>query len=301
MMTWILLLGLSALLNPSVHASTHGIPSPDFISSMKHHRLDWIVLPPIDADNLKKWNTLEELYKKNKPENIAAKATPTIPKIIHQIWLGSPLPERYKHHQRSWIKMHPTWQYKLWTDRDIRKLGLYNQAAYDAAANYGERSDIARYEILYRFGGLYVDTDFECLIPFDIFHHRYTFYTGVMRIGQIELNNALIGSAPHHPLLRHCIESISNENRFDPITQTEARTGPTHFTKSFFEYISSMPNNDLVIALPISFFYPLPVRVAQYNTLQQIKEWITPNSYAVHYWANSWTHGHGLVNKRASI
>ena len=33
----------------------------------------------------------------------------------------------------------------------------------------GEKSDIFRYEILYRFGGVYVDTDFECIKPFECF------------------------------------------------------------------------------------------------------------------------------------
>ena len=32
-----------------------------------------------------------------------------IPKIIHQIWLGSPLPERYKQWQRTWTDNHPDW------------------------------------------------------------------------------------------------------------------------------------------------------------------------------------------------
>jgi mannosyltransferase OCH1-like enzyme len=41
------------------------------------------------------------------------------------------------------------------------------QAAFDRASNFGEKSDIWRYEILFRLGGVYVDTDFECVRPFD--------------------------------------------------------------------------------------------------------------------------------------
>jgi mannosyltransferase OCH1-like enzyme len=270
--------------------------SVDFTVSMKHHRLKHAPVPPVDQGNLAKWNTLKELYEKNCPENITPHDVPRIPKVIHQIWLGSPFPEKYRRYQKTWLKHHPDWKYKLWTDKDIQKMGLYNQAAYDAAENYGERADIARYEILYRYGGLYVDTDFECLAAFDAFHHRYTFYTGVMRMGEIELNNALIGAAPGHLLLKHCIERISNTHRIDPVTQTIKRTGPAHFSACFFYYLEHNSHADIV-ALPISFFYPLPVRIATYTHRHQIAEWISPSSYAVHYWANSWTHGHGIVHK----
>ena len=78
--------------------------------------------------------------------------------------------------QQSWIKYHPGWQYILWTDEEIEKLNLVNKPLYRACKSYGAKSDIARYEILYRYGGLYVDCDFECLQPFDIFHHSCEFY-----------------------------------------------------------------------------------------------------------------------------
>lgn len=41
------------------------------------------------------------------------------------------------------------------------------QKAFDAAKNYGEKSDILRYEILFVYGGVYADVDVECLQPFD--------------------------------------------------------------------------------------------------------------------------------------
>lgn len=49
--------------------------------------------------------------------------------------------------------------YVLWDDEAVAKLALRNVEAYRTACNYGERSDIARYEILWRYGGVYVDAD----------------------------------------------------------------------------------------------------------------------------------------------
>lgn len=58
-----------------------------------------------------------ELYERNMPFVLIRQEKTKIPKIIHQIWLGSPLPQKFKKLQASWIKMHPEWTYILWTDR----------------------------------------------------------------------------------------------------------------------------------------------------------------------------------------
>src|SRR5438876_9483420 len=51
-----------------------------------------------------------------------------IPKIIHQIWLGSPVPSVYEPFMKSWQEKHPDWEYRLWTDENVHSLfPLYNQ------------------------------------------------------------------------------------------------------------------------------------------------------------------------------
>jgi mannosyltransferase OCH1-like enzyme len=239
---------------------------------------------------------LKNLYNHNKRLMSVASPTPKIPKIIHQIWLGSPFPDKYKKYQESWIRHHPDWEYKLWTDKEVKKLKLYNQEAYENAPNYGEKSDILRYELLFRFGGLYVDIDFECLQPFDIFHHTYQVYVGIMRTDNMRVNNALIGSVPEHGFLKDCIKKIIPAHDHYSHKQTIQRTGPAHFTRCFLKYITHDTNE--MIAFPISFFYPIPIKVGKFHTLDQIRFWIRPETFAVHYWAGSWTHGAGVVRPR---
>ena len=124
------------------------------------------------------WSGVKKLYDTYAVQDLQYAVTPRIPKIIHQVWLGSPFPEKYSYFQSTWQTFHPDWEYILWTEKEIEEFGLVNQAAYDESTNYGQKSDIARYEILYRMGGLYVDTDFECFKNFDILHHCFDFYTG---------------------------------------------------------------------------------------------------------------------------
>ena len=46
---------------------------------------------------------------------------------------------------------------------DVKSIILKNKKAYSLAKNWGMKSDILRYEILQKFGGVYIDTDYECL------------------------------------------------------------------------------------------------------------------------------------------
>jgi mannosyltransferase OCH1-like enzyme len=202
---------------------------------------------------------------------------PKIPKIIHQIWVGKrPLPETYKKLIQTWKDMHPDWEYKLWTDEEVKHLKLKNRKYYDKAYDMCEKANILRYELLEQYGGLYVDIDFECVKPFDIFHHCYDFYTGVSVSQALEiLCNALIACTPHHPIMTHTIERIADKwytekSRFK-------RTGVLHYTQCFKESFESAPGR--TIAFPTTYFYPINLRPKG-----PIETY--PETWAVHYWAH---------------
>src|SRR5690242_18969278 len=90
-----------------------------------------------------------------------------IPRLIHQTWRDEEIPEYLRRFQASWLKHHPAWQYRLWTDDDNRQLIAAHDpeflAIYDAYPFPIQRADAARYFILLLLGGLYIDFDFECL------------------------------------------------------------------------------------------------------------------------------------------
>jgi hypothetical protein len=156
-----------------------------------------------------------------------------IPKIIHQIWLGSARPSspRYEAWFASWTTYHPSWTVRWWHDADVvalKQSGAFrNSRAFAAAENYGEKSDILRYEILLKYGGVYVDTDMECLASFESLHGgssggssggsrngnedgRVSFYTGYSNTATVELNNGIFGSVPGHPILEKLVQAIAD-------------------------------------------------------------------------------------------
>lgn len=223
---------------------------------------------------------LRDLYLRNHP--LLKQPIRAIPRIIHQIWLGSPLPERYRQLQQTWKTLHPDWEYKLWTEEDLDNFSLVNQNAFDESRNYGEKANIWRYEILDRFGGLYIDTDFQALRPFDPIHDLYEFYAGLATVDRITLiNNGLIASIPGHPILKACIRSIRQKKTYGH--GQYGRNGTIFFGHTIMQTILDNPGMNVLI-FPPTYFYPYPGKKA----VHALEEYIIESSFAVHFWDMSW-------------
>lgn len=230
-------------------------------------------------DNLK-------LFKKifNKNINIRATLNSKIPKIIHQIWLGGKFPNQFKKITDTWLKMHPDWKYYLWTDDNIKELyPLYNQKYFDEETNLAQKTEILRYEILYRFGGVYVDTDYECIKNFDELVNKYNFFVGIQPYDAAPyfLEISIIGSSQNHPIMKHAVETIEySRNERMPLY----RTGPGHITKSF-KFITQF-NDDSVMIFPVSVLYPLGF-LDRNKRIDPIC-FLGKESYGIHYWSGTW-------------
>lgn len=135
----------------------------------------------------------------------------SIPKIIHQIWVGpKPIPEKYIKLGETWKKLHPDWEYKLWRDEDIKDWDFGSKDLYEKASSYQERADVLRYEILNKYGGIYVDTDYEALQNFDELASKYDFFASIEPVfdNYIAVTSAIIGSKPHNKILTDTIRDV---------------------------------------------------------------------------------------------
>ena len=260
----------------------------DFDESMKTARYPRAItatMSLVGVDGMVLLNFFRNLFEKNNLSRIVPAREVKIPKIIHQIWLGSPVPPVLERYMNTWIKYHVgrEWQYKLWTEEDIAQFRLYNQKFYDASDNYGVKSDIARWEILYSMGGVYVDTDFECFRPLDILHYTYDFYIALQPLDSlfVQLGIGLVGTVPGHPIIKHCIETIKDDWQKKGAPK---KTGPVHFTRSFYQMADREGYKD--IAFPASYFYPLG---CQKNTDRiDIEAWEKRGAFGVHWWGKTW-------------
>ena len=91
-----------------------------------------------------------------------------IPKIIHYCWFGrSPLPPLAIKCIESWRKYLPDYEIKEWNEDNFDvNIIPYTAEAY-AQKKYAFVSDYARFWILYKYGGIYFDTDVEVIRPLD--------------------------------------------------------------------------------------------------------------------------------------
>src|SRR5690606_14750040 len=129
----------------------------------------WLDLHSEDLENLQFYKSL--FFKNRAP---LPEIRQKIPKVIHFIWLGQrPFPESSKKNLLSWRNLHPDWIMKFWTDSSEMKTPISGMEPHSVSciplsklghlitqtSNYGELSDLFRYEILFHEGGIYADHD----------------------------------------------------------------------------------------------------------------------------------------------
>lgn len=110
-----------------------------------------------------------------------------IPKVIHQIWFGKALEKttvRYHlMHNLATVALNNGWDYKCWTNDDLTPEGFpltweFMQLAIKKGeefeqSRFAQVADLARLELLHRFGGVYMDSLFGIGKPFlDYIHSK---------------------------------------------------------------------------------------------------------------------------------
>ncbi|MEM7461530.1 MAG: glycosyltransferase [Pseudomonadota bacterium] len=161
-------------------------------------------------------------YDAIKPDQIKAKAKPAIPKVFHQIWLGGPVPDKLQALSRTWRDRHPDWEFQLWDDERINDFEFGTSDLFERASCWGQKSDLLRAEILYQFGGVYVDFDYDNYASIDDLVERYEFFGTLRNIfppflgwpqmwrSPVIACNSLFGSKPGHPVLAAYLKLVRN-------------------------------------------------------------------------------------------
>lgn len=135
-----------------------------------------------------------------------------IPRIIHQLWIGpKPSPDKL---MDSWRDKNPDYEYIRWSESELEKRGFVSECASQIAdmTEINGKADIYRWEILYKYGGIFVDADSICLEPFGDTFLEKTAFAGFenenVRSGLVATGT--MGFIPGHPLCRAAIDFIIN-------------------------------------------------------------------------------------------
>lgn len=226
-------------------------------------------------------------YEAKKPSKMVYNQDPLVPKVMHQIWIGgNSIPPLYENYLAECRKLHPDWEFKIWYDQDIENLNMQYKDSYQMSRSYAGKVDIARYEILYRFGGVYRDLDVKCIRPIDDLNHLYDFYASIEGPYMYRypiLNAGVIGASPKHKILLATLEYIKNNLAQDLKLLDQGINYPGAFKLSsgatifhFFgvhgtmapltkAFVANVSLNDKSIALPPTYLIEAYPYISKYN------------------------------------
>lgn len=185
-----------------------------------------------------------------------------IPHILHQTWKSRHVPMRFRRFVASW-RQHNRLEHRFYSDGDLRRLVASHfpqyLALYDGFACNLERTDFARYVMMYVEGGVYADLDMECLQPIDCLLESEGPVIGTEPREHIKLYrtdtllcNAILLSPPGNPLWRELLAYIAAIYR--PNGNVVYNTGPMALT-TFRERRPELFTNAQIT--PPNVFYPL--------------------------------------------
>lgn len=218
-----------------------------------------------------------------------------IPKIIHYCWFGhGELPDTAKQCIASWKKFCPEFEIKEWNEENFDiNAHAYTKDAY-SAKKYAFVSDYARYFILEKNGGIYMDVDVELVKPIDTFIDHELFL-GRQDDGQVN-PGLIMGSNANHWFLKKVLE-FYDTHKFD--TNVNVVSITTSLLES--EGMSSRDNNEVIKGINIynsNYFCPI-------SYLTGILE-LRKESVSIHHFDGSWLTDeeklrHTVLNKYINI
>jgi mannosyltransferase OCH1-like enzyme len=158
----------------------------------------------------------------------------------------------------------------LWTEKNLPRLDL--QRYFDGPYSYSLKADIARYEILRSFGGLYIDVDVECQKKIEPLLAGAAVVAGYESASA--LCTAVMASVPGEPLWDEILRELPSVIEIH--RGNSSQSGPLLFSRH------AIPCHR-VRKLPPAAFYP-------YGWWEKHRRGEAfPEAYAIHHWDGSWT------------
>lgn len=229
----------------------------------------------------------------------------SIPKIIHYCWFGgNPLPELALRCIESWKKYFPDYEIKEWneTNFDVNIIP-YTAQAYKAK-KYAFVSDYARFWILYKYGGLYFDTDVEVVKNMDDIISKGSFM-GCENWAQPGATPAQLGVAPGlglgvnpgQGLIGEILDHYKTLSFLDKNGKPNLETIVEITTKLLCKYglqnVNEIQNVRGVNVYPKDYFCPIDM------ITEKLK--ISSNTVSIHWYMGSWVEHRQWRNIRSFL
>ena len=224
-----------------------------------------------------------------------------IPKVIHYCWFGrKPLPKSAQKCIASWRKFFPDYEIKEWNENNFDVNSIpYTQQAYETK-KYAFVSDYARFWVLYKFGGLYFDTDVEVIKPMEGIIERGPFM-GFEKGAALDgkpmvapgLGLAVEGGHPFYKKMLDYYESIRFLNDDGTVN---AHTIVEYTTRILYD--NGMSPSECLQCVEGIWIYPVDVFCPMDSTTGIIR--ITDKTVSIHHYDCSWLN-HNTIRFRLHL
>lgn len=233
-------------------------------------------------------------------EKIYVEPNNEIQKIIHQIWFGKPLDKKtLRFNLMKKVKtlaVKNGYEYKCWTDKDLNYENFpltweFIQLAIEKGeeleqSRFAQVADLARLEILHRFGGIYLDSLFE--ISKELLNFINTNNKRELIVANEDpcdlnckgnknkkyLSNAFFAARPGSEILKRLLNyDVLSEIDWDSV-YINRTTGPYFFR-------SAIKDKDDVLVIPTEKIYPFMVNESDYRKAKP-NECVKPDNTILH-------------------
>lgn len=221
-----------------------------------------------------------------------------IPKIIHYCWFGgNSKPKEVLKCIESWKKFLPDYEIKEWNESnyDITKC-KYMADAYKEK-KWAFVSDFCRLDVVYQYGGIYLDTDVEVLRSFDPLLTEELFCgfesrdTKQQRKWKMDLEESVsfglgFGARKKHPILKEMIDLYYTLDFYNKDGSLNLLSCPVYQTEILVKHglIQNGKTQRFDGGIAYSPEYFCPQSNLTYRML-----FLTSNTYSIHHFSNSWT------------
>ena len=210
-----------------------------------------------------------------------------IPKIIHYCWVGGQeKPASVQYCIESWKKFCPDYVIKEWNESnyDFSK-NEYMKQAYEAK-KWGFVPDYARLDIIYEYGGIYLDTDVELLKSFDEVLNQAAFM-GFENTGDgvffVNCGHGF-GAEPHHKIIGDARNLYEHINFINEDGTYNMLPSPHYTTQTLKKYGMVQENKDQQLSDMIVYasdvLCPKNFRTGEIN--------ISKRTISIHHFTASW-------------
>lgn len=210
-----------------------------------------------------------------------------INKVIHSFWFSKEKkPQKYQECMDSWKRFCPDFEIKEWNadNYNIEK-SSYMMQAYDKKM-WAFVSDYARLDVVYQYGGIYLDMDVELLKPIDELLSHSAFFA-FDSSNYVDLGTGF-GAIERHMLVGRLLKAYQDEEFIYDSEKPDIfriKTQPA-FLLPVFEEFGFERNNTLQIKDDVVFYSPDYFRVVA--DMSHESRDFRGNEYAVHWHHAGW-------------